>query len=105
MTIYVVYMLYCDNNSYYTGYTNDLARRYKAHLNGKCKYTRSFKPLKIAYSWFIKGPKGDAMRVERYIKSLSRQKKEALLLAPKEIQTHFSDIKFDINGTYPGTSS
>jgi putative endonuclease len=94
MAIYVVYMLFCDNNSYYTGYTNDLARRYKAHLEGKCKYTRSFKPLRIAQSWSLNGEKGDALRVERYIKSLSRLKKEALLLSPHKIQAHFLDITF-----------
>jgi putative endonuclease len=92
MANYVVYMLYCQNNTYYTGYTTDLARRYQAHLAGKCKYTRSFKPLKIAHSWCVQGNKSDAMRLERYIKSLSRPKKEALLLAPAEIQTLFSCI-------------
>ena len=89
MSNYVVYMLYCQNNSYYTGYTNNLARRYQAHLDGKCKYTRSFKPLCIAASWCINGEKGDAMRIERYIKSLNRQKKEALLASPDSIKMHF----------------
>lgn len=87
MAQYVVYMLYCQNDAYYTGYTTDLARRYKAHLAGKCKYTRSFKPLKIAHSWCVEGQKSDAMRLERYIKSLSRSRKEALLLAPEEIHS------------------
>lgn len=88
----VVYILHCDNGSLYTGYTSDLARRYQAHLDGKCKYTRSFKPLRIAHSWFIEGEKADAMRVERYIKSLSRQQKNALLLAPGNIMSQFDCI-------------
>ncbi|MDP1603306.1 MAG: GIY-YIG nuclease family protein [Legionella sp.] len=92
MAQYVVYMLYCQNNTYYTGYTTDLARRYQDHLAGKCKYTRSFKPLKIAHSWSVEGQKSDAMRLERYIKSLSRQKKEALLSAPEEIRALFAGI-------------
>lgn len=47
---YWVYMLLCENNTYYTGYTNNLEKRYQSHVggNGGCKYTRSFKPLKIA---------------------------------------------------------
>lgn len=93
MSLFIVYMLYCENNSYYTGYTNDLARRYQAHLGGKCKYTRSFKPLTIAASWTIEGEKRDAMRIERYIKSLNRQKKEALLASPDSIKCHFSCIQ------------
>lgn len=88
----VVYMLHCDNGSYYTGYTSDLARRYQAHLDGKCKYTRSFKPTHIAHSWYIDGEKADAMRVERYIKSLSRQQKDALLLSPECMMNHFGCI-------------
>ena len=92
MAGYFVYMLLCDNNTYYTGYTSDLLRRFKAHLDGKCKYTRSFKPLKIAQSWSIDGDKGEAMRVERFIKSLSRQQKEALLCSPQTISSQFSCV-------------
>ncbi len=75
---YWVYMLYCDNNTYYTGYTDNLEKRYQSHLDGtgKCKYTRSFKPLYIAKAWKIEGDKALAMRIERYIKSLSRAEKE-----------------------------
>lgn len=53
---YWVYMLLCENNSYYTGYTNNLGKRYQSHVDGTggCKYTRSFKPLKIAQFWEIK---------------------------------------------------
>lgn len=82
-----VYILYCANNTYYTGYTNDLARRYKEHLAGsaKCKYTRSFKPLRIAQSWEVSGDKATAMKMEKFIKSLSRKKKEDLLLNPSTL--------------------
>ena len=77
-------MLLCENNTYYTGYTTDMARRYQEHLAGsaKCKYTRSFKPLRIAQSWQI-GDKSLAMQIEKYIKNLSKPKKVALVLAPQ----------------------
>lgn len=79
-----VYILLCENGNYYTGYTNNLKKRYEEHLAGtaKCKYTRSFKPLKIAQSWPIHGEKSEAMRLERYIKTLSRPEKERLILNP-----------------------
>ncbi len=82
--IYWVYILYCENNSYYTGYTNDLAKRYQSHLDGtgKCKYTRSFKPLHIAQSWQIVGSKSQAMKIERHIKKLTRQEKEKIIAKP-----------------------
>ncbi len=82
--LYWVYILYCDNNTYYTGYTTNLEKRYQSHLDGsgKCKYTRSFKPLRIAQSWKIKGSKALAMRTERYIKSLSRAEKDKIIDCP-----------------------
>ncbi len=80
---YWVYILYCENNTYYTGYTTDLVKRYAAHIDGSAsKYTRSFKPLKIAQSWEIPGEKALAMKVERYIKKLSRQEKAHIIAHP-----------------------
>ncbi|MBA4697459.1 MAG: GIY-YIG nuclease family protein [Legionella sp.] len=81
---YWVYILLCENNTYYTGYTNALEKRYQSHLKGtgKCKYTRSFKPLKIAQSWEVKEGKKKAMQLERSIKKLSRREKEALIARP-----------------------
>lgn len=81
---YWVYILFCENNTYYTGYTTNLEKRYQSHLNGKgkCKYTRSFKPLYIAQSWMITGDKSFAMKIERYIKKLTRAEKEKIIRDP-----------------------
>jgi putative endonuclease len=81
---YFVYILLCENGSYYTGYTSDLNRRLKEHAKGslKCKYTRSFKPLRLAQHWIIPGDKRIAMKMERYIKGLSRDEKEKLIANP-----------------------
>ncbi len=82
-----VYILLCENGNYYTGYTTDLTRRYKEHLAGttKCKYTRSFKPIKIAQSWPIHGTKSDAMKLEKYLKTLTKKEKEELIQKPQLI--------------------
>ena len=80
---YWVYILQCDNQSYYTGYTDNLEKRFQEHLSGKgSKYTRSFKPISIAQSWRIEGDKARAMQIERQIKKLSRNQKEHLILNP-----------------------
>ena len=86
---YWIYILLCNNNTYYTGYTNDLAKRYKSHVSGtgKCKYTRSFKPLCIAQCWKISGEKSFAMQIERYIKNLSRKEKERIIAHPSTLAT------------------
>jgi putative endonuclease len=84
-----VYILHCDNDTYYTGYTNDLAKRYRSHIDGssKCKYTRSFKPLKIAQAWKINGDKAFSMQVERSIKKLSRAEKANIIAHPKKLSS------------------
>ncbi|MEO8401363.1 MAG: GIY-YIG nuclease family protein [Gammaproteobacteria bacterium] len=84
-TCYWVYILNCSNGAYYTGYTTDMARRFQEHLKGtaKCKYTRSFKPLNIASQWQVFGDKTAAMKIEKYIKSLSRDAKRQLILHPE----------------------
>ena len=73
------------------GYTNDLQRRYEEHLSGsaKCKYTRSFKPLGIAQSWQVVGTKAEAMKVEKYIKMLSRKRKEEIVVYPEKLVSVF----------------
>lgn len=79
-----VYILLCNNNSYYTGYTTNMIRRYQEHIKGttKCKYTRSFKPLNIVQCWKVYGNKRNAMKVEKYIKSLNKKSKEYLIEFP-----------------------
>lgn len=83
-----VYILLCENNTYYTGYTVDLKKRYQLHISGKAsKYTRSFKPIKIAQSWEIISGKKTAMQIERYIKKLSRKQKEFFINQPENLLT------------------
>ena len=75
---YSVYILECKNGSYYTGYTTDLDRRYKAHINGtsKCKYTRSFPPKHIVASVDCGDDLSRALKLENYIKRLSKAEKQ-----------------------------
>ena len=81
---YWVYILLCDNNAYYTGYTTDLKKRYLSHVNGtsKCKFTRSFKPIALAQCWQVIGSKAFAMQLERQIKKYSREQKELIIANP-----------------------
>jgi putative endonuclease len=95
--LYWVYILKCENNTYYTGYTNDLAKRYQSHVDGtgQCKYTRAFKPVCIAQSWEIQGDKAYAMRIERYIKTLSRTEKEKLIACPYLLEQWISEVRLN----------
>jgi len=76
-----VYLLRCRDCSLYTGITNDLPKRLKAHAAGKAsKYTRSRLPVRLAYSEPQRS-KSAALKREAAIKKLSR--KEKLLLVTK----------------------
>lgn len=83
----VVYMLACRNGAYYVGYTNDLARRFRQHCAGtaKCKYTKSFPPLKIAAYWEINGTRGEALRLEKSLQKLSHRQKQHLAMCPHDV--------------------
>lgn len=86
MNKWYVYILRCDNGTLYTGYTNDMDKRYAAHCNGTgSKYTRSFKPTGIAQCWLIDGDKALAMHFERVIKKMSRKDKEKMIENPASL--------------------
>lgn len=84
---YWVYILLCNNGNYYTGYTNNLDKRFQSHIDGtgRCKYTRSFKPIKIAQCWMIKDSKQLAMQLEKRIKCMSRCDKDTIISNPSSL--------------------
>jgi putative endonuclease len=72
------YILQCADGSYYTGWTNDLPRRFREHSAGRgCRYTRSRCPLTLAYFECQKDA-GAARKREAEIKKLPRAKKAEL---------------------------
>lgn len=76
---YYTYLLLTDNNSFYCGYTDDVEKRFKAHIEGKgAKYTRAHKPIKIVYKKEF-STKSEAMKEEFRIKHLSHNEKLKLI--------------------------
>ncbi len=80
-----IYLLRCGDGSLYTGWTNDLEKRLKAHAAGRgAKYTRSRLPVELVY--FEDLPyRSEAMRREAQIKRLAREEKLAMI---QEFLTH-----------------
>lgn len=73
------YILKCSDNTYYTGWTNNLENRIKAHNEKKgAKYTKYRTPVELVY-YEILETKEEAMRREYEIKQLTRKKKELLI--------------------------
>lgn len=81
---YYLYILECSNGAYYSGYTTDMERRYAEHQSGsiKCKYTRSFPPVKIAATWEFEESLSYVLRCEHQLKKLSREVKRLLIENP-----------------------
>ena len=76
---WVLYILECGDGTLYTGITDDLERRLKAHSAGKgAKYTRGRGPLTLRYQESC-ASHGDALRREIAVKRLSRAEKQKLI--------------------------
>ena len=78
------YILKCSDGSLYTGWTNDLEKRIRAHNEGKgAKYTKSRRPVSLAYHETFQ-TKEEAMRREWEIKQMTRQQKLDIIRADGE---------------------
>jgi putative endonuclease len=76
----VVYLLWCHkDNSLYTGWTNDLPKRLRAHQSGRgSSYTRSRLPVDLAAVFAMSSPTA-ARKEEARIKRLTRAQKLSLI--------------------------
>lgn len=76
--MFYVYLLLCNDGTFYTGYTANLEERLLKHnLGVASKYTRSRRPVQLVY--FETWPdRTGAMRRESAIKRMSRQQKKIL---------------------------
>lgn len=94
--LYYVYVLRCSDNSLYTGYTTDLARRYAEHCSSSfsnrkgAKYTKSHKPESIAAAWTTHNM-STALRFEAFIKGMTKSDKESLIKTPTDIPQKYAD--------------
>ena len=74
------YMVKCADGTLYTGWTNCVEKRLKAHNEGKAgaKYTRAKRPVELVY-YEGYATKEEAMRREYAIKHMTRKQKEMLI--------------------------
>ena len=73
------YIVKCSDDTFYTGWTNNLEKRIRDHSDGKgAKYTKSRRPVELVY-YETFSQKEDAMRREYAIKQLNRAGKRKLV--------------------------
>jgi putative endonuclease len=77
---YYCYILFCADGTLYTGITSDLSRRVLEHNsdNKGAKYTRSRRPVSLAYYEKLED-KSSALKREYRLKKLTRTKKLELI--------------------------
>ena len=75
-----VYILKCNDKSYYTGVTNNLERRLAEHQSGEVMscYTFKRRPISLVFYQKFQTPK-EAILFEKKVKGWTRAKKEALI--------------------------
>lgn len=74
---WVVYLLTCSDGTIYTGITNDINKRIRAHnglIKGGAKYTSKRRPV-VLLKFFECDSKSSALKIEYKIKKLSRAQK------------------------------
>ncbi len=76
---YFVYVILCEDGTYYTGYTRNVDTRMRLHLRGKgARYTRMHKPKKLVYVERFSS-RSEAMKRERKVKALGHLRKRKLV--------------------------
>ena len=79
MYFYYVYIIKCSDNSFYTGITNNISRRFEEHQNGlnKTCFTYKRRPLELIFHQEFNNVE-QAIYFEKKIKKWSAKKKFAL---------------------------
>ena len=80
MYFYYVYIIKCSDNSFYTGITNNLDKRFQEHILGKHKdcYTYKRRPLELKFHETFNDVL-QAIYFEKKIKKWTHKKKQALI--------------------------
>lgn len=81
MSSWQVYILRCADGTLYTGITNRLPARLRAHNSARgAKYTRGRRPVVLAWSTPCKS-RGAALSLEYTLKQLTHRQKQTLVVA------------------------
>ncbi len=76
---WILYILACADQTYYTGITNNLKRRFEQHNAKKAsRYTRARIPVRLVYQENCKSH-SKALKRECEVKAFTRKEKELLI--------------------------
>lgn len=104
MKQYYVYILQCNDDTYYTGVTNNIERRMEEHQLGKDpdSYVASRRPVRLVYSCPFANVV-QAIAWEKKVKDWSRKKKEALIRGDFEALPELSRCTNETSHVHAGS--
>ena len=88
-----LYILRCNDQSYYVGHTDNIEKRIADHAAGLCGYTSKRLPVKLIYIEQFQ-TRDEAFIAEHKIKGWSRKKKEALIKGDFSLLKYHAKKKF-----------
>ncbi len=96
MKTYYVYIIECSDNTYYTGMTSNIVRRFEEHQSGKNRdaYTFKRRPLKLVFYTSFSDV-NMAIDAEKQIKKWSKAKKRALIEGEYDQLINLAKKKFN----------
>jgi putative endonuclease len=76
---WIVYLLKCSDDSYYTGITSDLNERLERHSSGRgAEYTKSRLPVELVLTIQVEN-QSEAMSKEKWLKRQTKSVKEQMI--------------------------
>ena len=76
MNNYIVYLLECNDGTFYVGITNNIEKRLQTHNSGKgAKYTKPRLPVKLLVKTKIIYSRSEVSKLEYIIKQLPKKEK------------------------------
>jgi putative endonuclease len=76
---YYVYIILCQGDGFYTGYTSNMKTRMRLHRNGKgARYTKMHKPRELVHVEEF-STRTEAMKREKRIKKMNHNQKLVLI--------------------------
>jgi len=99
--MYHIYIIYSETHDrYYIGHTNDVIRRLQEHnTNPRMTYTHKFGSWILKASFPVNANRGDAIKIERYIKRLKSRKVIERLISEPGYFKKMAQLVFPQGGT------
>ena len=82
--MWYLYILFCNQKTFYIGITDNIEKRLKQHKNKESFYTKKFFDIELVYTEeYIK--RSNAENREKQLKKWSIAKKKALIIGDREL--------------------